>query len=147
MDGDPTPGREAHRYRARDPIHRRPHRRTTLVPLLVLGSLVASAASNLAIGVTHPYPGVALGSGLLLVLERTVVTWTIALTVLVVGDQALKGRLPDEISGRGVRYASREELERVSADTADADVDLFDRVTDLEDDLERLWKHTDKTFH
>src|SRR5690606_28761115 len=61
-------------------------RRRAIVPLLVLGSLIAAITANLAIGAAHPYPGVALGSGLLLILERTIATWAIALTALVVGD-------------------------------------------------------------
>lgn len=67
-------------------------------------------AVSVVVGADRPYLGVALGSGLLLELERAMAVWAVVLLARVVGDQALRGRLPDEIGGRGVRYAAREEL-------------------------------------
>ena len=65
-----------------------------------------SALINLWIGAPHGgLPGIALGSEALLVVERTAaffVAWMLALMILA---ESCRGRLPLEISGRGVRYA------------------------------------------
>lgn len=96
--------------------------------VLVIGSLVIAVGVSVVVGADRPYPGVALGSGLLLELERAVAVWAVVLLALVVGDQALRGRLPDEIGGRGVRYAAEERVDEV----AGANGDLGDRVAALE---------------
>lgn len=44
--------------------------RGVVVPVLVIGWLVIAATVSIAVGAERPYPGVALGSGLLLELER-----------------------------------------------------------------------------
>lgn len=98
------------------------------MPVLVIGLLVVAVVAGVAAGVDRPYPDYALGSGLLLVLVRLVAIWAAALFVLVVGDQALRGRLPIEISGRGVRYAAEERVDEVVG----ANGDLGDRVEALE---------------
>lgn len=103
-------------------------RRSAVVPVLVIGSLVVAVAVSVALGSDRPYPGVALGSGLLLELERAMAIWAIVLLVLVVSDQALVGRLPDEISGRGVRYTPPGPLDEAS----DADGDVPERLDELE---------------
>lgn len=84
------------------------------------------------LGVERPYPGVALGSGLLLALERAVAVWAVVLLALVVGDQALRGRLPDEISGRGVRYVAREQLDALAEHADEAGGAVADRLDELE---------------
>lgn len=98
------------------------------MPALVIGTFLAAVIVSIAVGSERPYPGVALGSGLLLELERAVAVWAIALLGLVVGDQALGGRLPDEISGRGVRYAPQRQL----GEASDADGDVPERLDELE---------------
>lgn len=98
------------------------------MPALVIGTFLVAVLVSIVVGSEHPYPGIALGSGLLLELERAVAIWAIALLGLVVGDQALGGRLPDEISGRGVRYAPHRQLEEAS----DADGDVPERLDELE---------------
>lgn len=108
------------------PWHR--GRREILVSVLVIGSLMIAVGVSVVVGADRPYPGVALGSGLLLELERAVAVWAVVLLALVVGDQALRGRLPDEIGGRGVRYAAEEQVDEV----ADANGALSDRVEALE---------------
>lgn len=57
-----------------------------------------------------------------------------ALSALVISDQAVRGRLPVEISGRGVRYAPKEEVDGVS----DFGAVVADRLDDLEAGLEAL---------
>lgn len=64
--------------------------------------------------------------------ERAVAVWAATLLVLVVVDKALRGRLPDEISGRGVRYIAEDRVDGV----AGANRDLADRVGALEAGLE-----------
>lgn len=105
---------------------------------LVIGSLVVAVTVSLMVGVERPYPGVALGSGLLLALERAVAVWAMVLLALVVGDQALRGRLPDEISGRGVRHAAREELDALAGEAAEASSNTADRLGALEKAVEQL---------
>lgn len=83
----------------------RPTTRRVTVAALVIAPIVLAVVVSVAIGSTHPYPGVALGSGFVLEVERALALWVTWLLALVVGDQALQGRLPDEISGRGVKYA------------------------------------------
>ncbi|MCK9250789.1 MAG: hypothetical protein M0P31_17660 [Solirubrobacteraceae bacterium] len=114
------------------------------MPVLVLGSLAATLIVSAAIGAQHPYPGVALGSGLLLVLERAIAIWALVLLTLVVGDQALRGRLPDEISGRGVRYATHEQLDQVAENVAGAGDDVADRIDDLEIALAELHERLER---
>lgn len=107
-------------------------RRGVIVPMLVIGSFLIATTVSIAVGAERPYPGVALGSGLLLELERAVAVWVIVLLLLVVGDQALQGRLPDEIGGRGVRYVAQEQLDEVVHDSAEVDGDILGRLEDLE---------------
>lgn len=75
---------------------------------LVFAGLIGSA--SLAAGWMEgpqdcSLPGVALGSPALLAVERGLAFFAAWLLVLVVSAQALNGRLPIEVSGRGVRYA------------------------------------------
>ncbi|MBF6620522.1 MAG: hypothetical protein ITG02_09870 [Patulibacter sp.] len=103
-----------------------------MVPVLVVCSLMISVVGGIAAGIERPYPGFALGSGLLLVVERAVAVWAATLLVLVVVDKSLRGRLPDEISGRGVRYVAQEQLDDVAGTTADAGDAVTDRLDELE---------------
>lgn len=73
-----------------------------LVILGVIGAVIASTATGQP---SDPLPGVALGSEPLLIVERAVAFFAAWMLLVVVVAQALKGRLPTEISGRGVRYA------------------------------------------
>lgn len=114
-------------------------RRKWTVGLLVLVPLAVLIVSSALIGATHPYPGIAMGSGAVLVFERALAVWVGWLLILVIGDQAVRGRLPDEMGGRGVKYADasqvdqlREEFTRALKELEDytGDVDL--RVKDVE---------------
>ena len=75
--------------------------------MLVLAGLVVSGLANLWIEPAQDgiLPGVALGSRTLLVVERAIAFFAAWLLVLVVLAEAFNGRLPTEVSGRGVRYA------------------------------------------
>jgi hypothetical protein len=65
-------------------------------------------------------PGVALNSPALLVVERGLAFFAAWLLVLIVSAQALRGHLPIEVSGRGVRYAEAGMTQDSLADTRDA---------------------------
>lgn len=70
--------------------------------------LAACAAVNLWLDVPDPLPGVALGAAPVLVVERTAVLFLAWVLVLLILVESFNGRLPLEISGRGVRYADAE---------------------------------------
>jgi hypothetical protein len=82
-------------------------RRTTwTIRALVLGGLAVCAVASVAIkGSTDGLPGVALGSPALLALERTLAFFVGWVLVVLIAAEAWRGRLPLEVSGRGVRYA------------------------------------------
>ena len=108
------------------------------IAVLVFLGLGLSGLVN--VWIDGPYdralPGVALGSPALLVAERTVAFFAIWLLVLVVGAQAFNGRLPVEISGRGVRYADGNETQdsfrstKESLRTLDAEIKALWRVAE-----------------
>jgi hypothetical protein len=89
------------------------------VGVLVLAGLLASGLANIWIEAPRDgaLPGVALGSQALLVAERGVAFFAIWLLVLVVVAQAFRGRLPIEVSGRGVRYADAPATENMARTT------------------------------
>lgn len=107
-----------------------------VVGLLVLAGLAGSGLANL-FWIDPPgdgaLPGVALGSQALLVVERAVAFFAAWLLVLVVVAQAFRGRLPTEISGRGVRYADAEAAGDAAAESERAFDELNKRVAVLED--------------
>lgn len=82
-------------------------RRGTAVAVLVVGGLVVSTIAGIFL-IESPaggFPGVALGSETILVIERIATLFAAWLLALVVVVRALTGELPIEISGRGLRYA------------------------------------------
>jgi hypothetical protein len=83
--------------------------------LVILGLIAALIASAITGPPPGPLPGVALGSEPLLLVERTVAFFAAWLAVLVVVAQALKGHLPIEVSGRGVRYVEASIAEKSQA--------------------------------
>lgn len=93
---------------------RRPERRSpgTVTVLVFVGLGVATLVNAwIEAPADHDLPGVALASQTLLVVERTLAFFAAWLLVLVVAAQALSGRLPVEISGRGVRYADGDQTQ------------------------------------
>lgn len=82
--------------------------------------LAVALAGSLAGGIPKSLPGVALGSPALLYAERTVAFFAALLLALVVLVRAFQGRLPSELSGRGVKYAEREATEEIRDTTATA---------------------------
>lgn len=109
-----------------------------LVATLVIGGLAISIAVNRWIPSPEALPGIALESHALLVAERAVAFFSIWLLMLIVVAQALKGRLPSEISGRGVRYADGPAT-RAFTDRADTGlIDLQVEMTSLRRDLAEI---------
>lgn len=94
-------------------IQRWKSRLPAAISVLVFTGLIVSGLVNVWIESpdSSALPGVALGSQALLAAERSVAFFAIWMLVLVVSAQALRGRLPIEISGRGVRYADGDETQ------------------------------------
>ena|GEM_PF-4116533 len=89
-----------------------------LVATLVLVGLVASVLLT-ALAIDHPQgslPGVALGSELILAVDRALALFAAWMVVLIVVGRAIAGELPAEISGSGIRYADAESAERAVAE-------------------------------
>lgn len=109
-----------------------------MVATLVMGGLAGSAGVNVWIEPPDTLPGVALGSHALLAAERSVAFFSIWLLGLVVVAQAIKGRLPIEVSGRGIRYADGPATLTL-ADRADSGIDdLLVEVGKQRDELNEL---------
>lgn len=103
-----------------------------------MGGMAGSAGVNLWIEPQDTLPGVALGSHALLIAERSVAFFSIWLLGLVVIAQAIRGRLPIEISGRGIRYADGPATLTL-ADRADAGIEeLLLEVGKQRDELTAL---------
>jgi amino acid transporter len=91
-------GRPIARWRGRD--ERRPHEFGIVMILAVTLALAVSFTNG-----TDKLPGIALGSPLVLHLERAAAMLGVLLLVFTVLVYAWKGILPSEISPRGVSYA------------------------------------------
>jgi hypothetical protein len=122
----------------------KPSTRKGIAVSVVVGVPLAAALVVSGIeGAEHPYPGVALGSAAVLVIERALAVWAVWLLILVVMEKAWAGRLPDEISGRGVKYAGvagveevRSELQAAIEAQEAATEDTLDRIAALEERLD-----------
>lgn len=90
-----------------------PGRRTAITMLVASGLALSVVGGVIAAGSpqTSP-PGIALGSEIVLTVERIAVLFAAWLMVLVVVARALAGELPAEVSGRGLRYAEIATSER-----------------------------------
>jgi uncharacterized membrane protein len=88
--------------------------------LVIVGLAGAVLASAVAGAPSDQLPGVALGSELLLLVERTLAFFAAWMIVVIVIGQALKGRLPTEISSQGVRYAEAESVQVTTAEVQKA---------------------------
>ncbi len=106
---------------------------SVLVAMLAL-ALVAS----LATGTPAKLPGVALGSAVVLHAERTVALFAAVLLVLVVLVRAFQGQLPQELSGRGLKYADRQTTVEIRDTTAVALEELQTAQQELHARVEAL---------
>lgn len=121
--------------RSRPAVRRWERRLPVAITVLVFIGLVVSGLVNIWVEspATGPLPSIALGSQALLVAERSVAFFAIWMLVLVVSVQALEGRLPIEISGRGVRYADGDE-------TRDSLLSTRRMLSALEAETKALWR-------
>lgn len=97
----------------------------SVVVLGLVGAVIASVAAGVPAG---SLPGVALGSEVLLVAERTVALFATWMLISMVVIRALKDQLPVEISGRGVRYADAETVLVKNASAEEVLRDLDDEM-------------------
>jgi hypothetical protein len=71
-------------------------------------------------------PGVALGSEELLVAERAAAIFAILFLGTLVLVRAIQGELPEELSGRGVKYAASDAVDELR-DRVDAQFEAYDK--------------------
>jgi hypothetical protein len=89
-----------------------------IVRVGVVGGLLLSIWAGADVDLSgRGLPGVALGSTTVLRAERVGVLFAVWLFVSVVLAQAWAGRLPTEVSGRGVKYADSEGTRRSARET------------------------------
>lgn len=104
------------------------------LPLSLL--LLAAFAGSLIEGAPGRLPGVALGSTVLLHVERTAALFGVAVALLSVLAQAARGRLPTQLSTAGLAY---------DADVTDAVESAVEylqgQVDRLQASLDRLGQH------
>lgn len=100
------------------------------LPLVLL--LVAALVISLLEGSPERLPGVALGSDVLLHVERAAASFAIAVAILSVLTQAARGRLPTQLSTAGLAY---------DADAAEA---AERAVEDLQGQVDRLQASLDR---
>lgn len=89
-----------------------------LLALVVVAALVACLVATLVEGRPQHLPGVALGSPVLLHAERMLALLAVSVAMLSIGLQALRGRLPIELSTTGLRYEA-EAADRAAAAVAE----------------------------
>lgn len=109
----PTGGKKAHD--GGEKRRKVPH---LYMPILAVTFGIGLAIS-IVVGPPSTMPGVALGSTMLLHVERAVTLLAAVLLIAVILDQAWDGELPSEISGKGVKYEKlRQNSEALSGITA-----------------------------
>ena len=93
---------------------------------VVAVALVACLAVTLDEGRPAHLPGLALGSTVLMHVERVLALMAVAVAILSIGAQAARGRLPVELSTSGLRYEAE-----AADDTAAAVAELQHQFDDL----------------
>lgn len=88
---------------------------------------IAAASLYLATRAAIPdrLPGVALGSEEVLVAERAASVFAILFLGVLILVRAIQGELPEELSGRGVKYAARDAVDELR-DRAAAQFEAYD---------------------
>jgi hypothetical protein len=92
--------------------------------LSLVAVLMAALGVSLLEGLPERLPGVALGSAVLLHIERATAAFALAVALLSVLAQATRGHLPTQLTTAGLSYG--------------ADAAAASAVTDLQDQVERL---------
>jgi hypothetical protein len=104
------------------------------VVTLVVASLVAAVAR----AAPHTLPTIALGSDIVLYVERAAAVFAVLFLALLVIYRAFLGELPSELSGRGVKYADVDAVEQLRAELTDAIAKLKQNQEDLRDSMDEL---------
>ncbi len=112
-------------------------RRRWLGPLVVL-MLVASIVLAMLADVPDRLPAAALNSTFVLYAMRAVAIFAALFLALLVTYRALLGELPNELSGRGVRYADRDAVDQLRAELSDAIARLQENQQDLRDAVAQI---------
>lgn len=92
---------------------------------LVLALMTAAVYLATHAAVPQRLPGVALGSEELLIAERAASMFAILFVVALVLVRAVQGELPQELSGRGVKYARSDAVDELR-DRLDAQFEAYD---------------------
>lgn len=87
--------------------------RKQLYTMLVVSLIVAALVLALVDGVPSSLPPAALGSRVLLVVERAAGIFAVLFLLALVVVRAAQGQLPQELSGRGVKYASSDSVQEL----------------------------------
>ena len=103
-------------------------RYTALVVILAAAALCLATRAS----VPNTLPGAALGSPELLIAERAGAIFAILFLAALILVRAFQGELPQELSGRGVKYAKSDAVDELR-DRADAQFEAYDKsVEELE---------------
>jgi len=97
---------------------------------LVLTLLAVSVYLVTCAAVPQRLPGVALGSRELLIAERAASMFAILFVVALVLVRAVQGELPQELSGRGVKYARSDAVDELR-DRLDTQFEAYDTQSRL----------------
>jgi len=92
----------------------------------------------MAAGVPERLPAAALNSTVVLYAMRAVAIFAALFLALLVTYRALLGELPNELSGRGVRYADRDAVDQLRAELSDAIARLQENQEDLRDAVAQI---------
>jgi hypothetical protein len=101
---------------------------TGLVLALGAGSYVLATRADAPV----PLPGIALGSLEVLIAERSAAIFAALFLAALVLVRAAQGELPQELSGRGVKYARSDAVDELR-DRVDAQFEAYDKsLSELE---------------
>jgi hypothetical protein len=112
-------------------------RRRWLGPVVV-ALIVLSAAAALSRAAPDRLPSAALGSDVVLFVERGAAVFAVLFLALLVIYRAFRGELPSELSGRGVKYADADAVDQLRAELTDAISKLRQNQEDLKDSVNDL---------
>lgn len=88
-----------------------PRESKRLLGYTVAAMVFISVGASLATGTPENLPAAALQSGVVLHAERAAGLFAVLFLALLVLVRAFQGRLPEELSGRGLRYADRDAVD------------------------------------
>ena len=108
-----------------------PRERSRWLGPLVVVLVVVSIAMAILAGVPERLPAAALESTVILYALRAVAIFAALFLALLVIYRGLLGELPNELSGRGVRYADRDAVDQLRSELSDAIARLQENQEDL----------------